>query len=69
VSAELVLFIYLFPPVMLRTNAGHDLFILEVSKSPTRTHHSRQDSSGRVISSSQRPPPRTSGHCHRQINS
>ena len=38
----------------LRPNAGHSLLILEVSRSHTTTHHSRQDSSGRVISSSQR---------------
>ena len=31
--------------------------ILDVSRSHTTTHHSRQDSSGRVISSSQRPLP------------
>ena len=39
------------PPV------GHGLLIHEVSRSHTTTHHSRQDSSGRVISSSQRPLP------------
>jgi hypothetical protein len=31
------------------------LLIHEVSRSHTTTHHSRQDSAGRVISSSQRP--------------
>ena len=31
--------------------------VLDVSRSHTTTHHSRQDSSGRVISSSQRPLP------------
>ena len=45
----------LAPPVALRPNVGHGLLILEVSRSHTATHHSRQDSSGRVISSSQRP--------------
>jgi hypothetical protein len=47
------LFIYLArqPPV------GHGLFIQDVSRSHTKTHHSRHDSSGRVISSSQRPLP------------
>ena len=39
------------PPV------GQGLLIHEVSRSHTTTHHSRQDSSGRVISSSQRPLP------------
>ena len=43
----------------LRPNAGHCLLILEVSRSHTTTHHSRQDSSGRVISWSQRPLPDT----------
>jgi hypothetical protein len=33
----------------------HGLIILQVSRSYTTTHHSRQDSSGRAISSSQRP--------------
>ena len=43
--------------VVLQPNAGHGLLILEVSRSHTMTHHSRQDSSGRVISPSQRPLP------------
>ena len=47
----------LFFPVALRPIAGHGLLILEVSLSHTATHHSRQDFSGRVISSSQRPLP------------
>jgi len=38
-----------FSPVALRPNAGHDLLILEVSRSH-KTHHSGYDSSGRVIS-------------------
>ena len=50
----------------LRPNAGHGLLILEVSRSHT-THHSRQDSSGRVISSSQRPLPDNTQHSQ-QIN-
>ena len=36
---------------------GYDLLILEVFRSRTTTHRSRQDSSGRVISPSQRPLP------------
>src|SRR5215475_8970602 len=36
--------------------------ILEVSRSHTTTHHSREDSSGRVISSSQRPLPDNTQH-------
>jgi len=46
-----------FLPVALWPNAGHGLLILEVSRSHTTTHHSRSDSSRRVISSSQRPLP------------
>ena len=46
----------------LRPNAGHGLLILEVSGSHTTTHHSRYDSSGRVISSSQRPLPDNTQH-------
>ena len=37
------------------TQEGHCLLIREVSRSHTTTHHSRKESSGRVISSSQRP--------------
>ena len=37
--------------------AGFSLLILKVSRSHTMTQHSRQDSSGRVISPSQRPLP------------
>ena len=36
--------------------------ILDVSRSHTTTHHSRQDSSGRVISSSQSPLPDNTQH-------
>ena len=46
----------------LRPNAGHGLLILEVSRSDTTTHHSRWESSGRVISSSQRPLPDNTQH-------
>ena len=38
----------------LRPNAGYDFLINGVSRSHTTTHHTREDSSGRVISSSQR---------------
>jgi len=41
-----------FFSVALRPNAGYGLPILEVSRTHTPTHNSRQDSSGRVISSS-----------------
>ena len=46
-----LLFLARQPPV------GQGLLIHEVSRSHTTTHHSRQDSSGRVISSSLRPLP------------
>ena len=48
--------------VALRPNAGHGLLILDVSRSHTTTHRSRQDFSGRVISSSQRPLPDNTQH-------
>jgi len=48
--------------VALRPNAGQGLLIHEVSRSHTTTRHSRQDSSGRVISSSQRPLPDNTQH-------
>jgi hypothetical protein len=41
---------------------GPGLPIHEVSRSHTRTHHSRFDSSGRVLSSSQRPVPDNTQH-------
>ena len=41
---------------------GQGLLIHEVSRSHTKTHHSRHDSSGRVISSSQRPLPDNTQH-------
>jgi len=44
------------PPV------GHGLLIHELSRSHTTTHHSRYDSSGRVISSSQRTLPDNTQH-------
>ena len=46
----------------LRPNAGYGLFILVVSRSHTTTHHSRCDSSWRVISSSQKPLPDNTQH-------
>jgi hypothetical protein len=53
-------FVFFF--VALRPNGGHGLLILEVSWSHTTTHNSRQDSSGRVINSSQRPLPDNTQH-------
>ena len=50
------LFLARQPPV------GHGLPIHEVSRSHTTTHHIQQDSSGRVISSSQRPLPDNTQH-------
>jgi len=49
-------------PVALRPNAGHGHLILEASRSHTATHHSRLNSSGRVISSSQRHLPDNTQH-------
>jgi hypothetical protein len=48
--------------VALWPNAGHRLLSLEVSISHITTHHSRLDSSGRVISSSQRLLPDYTQH-------
>jgi len=50
------------PYLALRPNAGHGLPILEVSRSHTTTYHSLYDSSGRVISASQRPLPDNTQH-------
>jgi len=48
---------FFFFLVALRSNAGHGLHIPEVSRSHTTTHKSRKDTSGQVISSSQRTLP------------
>ena len=50
------------PPV------GHGLPIHEVSRSHTTKHHKRQDSSGRVTSSSQRPLPYNTQHSQQTNN-
>jgi len=54
-------YIYIYI-VALRPNAGHGLLILEVSRPQTTTHYSRYNSSGRVISSSQRHLPDSTQH-------
>ena len=54
--------VFSFFSVALRPNAGHGLLIHEVSSSHTSTHHSRWDSSGHVISASQRPLPDNTQH-------
>ena len=53
---------YFFFSVALWPNVGHCLLILEVSRSHTMTHHSQYDSSGHVISASQRPLPDNTQH-------
>ena len=60
--ADQFLGIIFFFPVALQPYAGHGLLILEVSRSHTATYHSRYGSSGRVISSSQRPLPDDTQH-------
>jgi hypothetical protein len=45
------------PPCPPPPTVDHDLLTLEVSRSQTTTPHSRLDSSERMNSSSQRPPP------------
>ena len=55
-------YIFLPHPVALRPNAGLGFVILDVSRSHTTTQHNRQDSSGRVISPSQRPLPDNTQH-------
>jgi len=52
------IFLWRFGP----TRAGQGLLILEVTRPHTTTHHRRQDSSGWVISSSQRPLPDNTQH-------
>ena len=53
---------HLFFSLALLPKTGHGLLILEVPRSHTMMYHSRQDSSGRVISPSQRPPPDKTQH-------
>ena len=57
---QYVLIICLF--LARKPPAGHGFLIHEVSRSHITTHHSRWDSSGRVISSSQRPLPDNTKH-------
>ena len=62
-SIYIYIYIYIyFYPVALRPNVGHGLLIPEISRSHTTTYHTWQDSSGRVISSSQRPLPDNTQH-------
>jgi len=53
---------FFFGVVALRPNMGYGLLTREVSRSHTTTYHSRWDSSGRLISSSQRPLPDNTQH-------
>jgi len=55
--------------VALWPNAGHGLLVHEVSRSHTSTHQIRYDSSGRVISSSQRPLPDNTHNTHKKQTS
>ena len=57
ISALFVCFGTTAPPPV-----GQGLLIHEVPRSHTTTHHSRHDSSGRMISSSQRPLPDSTQH-------
>ena len=54
--------VFLFFLLVQQPPVGHGLLIHEVYRSHTTTHHSRQDSSGRVISPSQRPLPDNTQH-------
>ena len=56
------LFVCLFWAQQPPPPVGQGLFIHEVARSHTTTHHSLQDSSGRVISSSQRSLPDNTQH-------
>ena len=56
------LFLHLFVFWRDSRPVGQSFLIHEVSRSNTTTHHSRQDSSGRVISPSQRPLPDNTQH-------
>jgi hypothetical protein len=55
-------YLYIFFFMALRPNAGHGLLILDVSRSHTTKHYSRYDSSGQVISTSQRHLPDNKQH-------
>ena len=50
------------PILSLITLIGYSSSFMRFSRSHTTTHHSRKDSSGRVISSSQRPLPDNTKH-------
>ena len=55
-------FFYYFFFLAQQPPVGQGLLIKEVSRSHTKTHHNRQDYSGRVISPSQRPLPDNTQH-------
>jgi hypothetical protein len=55
---------YPFFPLALQPNAGQGLLMVEVSGSHTMTHHSRYDTSGRVIAPSQSPLPDNTQHSY-----
>ena len=55
--------------VALRPNAGHGLLILEGYRSHTTTHHSRYDTSGRMIGSSKRSLPDNTHNNHNRHTS
>ena len=58
----IVLFVCLFVCLAQQPPVDHGLLIHEISRSHTTTHHCREDSSGRVISSSHRPLPDNTQH-------
>ena len=60
-QCQLLIFYFL---VALRPSVSYGFFIREVSRSHTATHHSLQDSSGRMISSSQKPLQENTQHSH-----
>ena len=61
-SSSLLLYNNIFFSIALQSNAHNSLLIREVSKSHKTTHHILYDSTGRVISSSQRPLPDNTKH-------
>jgi hypothetical protein len=67
VPSQYTLLAIFVTPVQLRPNARNGLLNLQLSKSHTSMHHSRQDYSGWVISPSQRPLPDNKQH-HHQTN-
>ena len=68
-NVKMILFVFFVCIWCNSPTVGQGLLIHEVSRSHSTTHHSQQDSSGRVISLSQRPLPDNTHDTHNRETS